>query len=190
MERTMRNRQQQSPTSTEPADQKGLSSTGSQLRQKIWPGKAKGAAFLLRLILGGIFVYSGGAKVFDPGAFQGEIANFDLVSWGLAGLVAVYLPWLELACGLALIAKWKERGSVAVLSCLMIIFIGFVASAWVRGLDVSCGCFGTSNTATSYPLWIARNLLILGGLIAISWLGRSTRDRREARTPATHAGNA
>lgn len=124
----------------------------------------------LRLILGGIFIYSGGAKLLDPAAFQGEIANFELLSWGLSGLVALYLPWLELACGIALVAKWQIDGSLVILGSLMVGFIAFVASAWIRGLDVSCGCFGASDAAANYPGWIGRNLLILTGLVAITWL--------------------
>ncbi len=129
-----------------------------------------GIGLLLRFILGGVFIYSGGAKLLDPAAFQGEIANFELISWGLSGVVAVYLPWLELACGFALVTRWKMGGSLIILTALMIIFIVFVGSAWARGLDVTCGCFGVSDAAVNYPRWIGRNLLILAGLVTLGWL--------------------
>lgn len=132
----------------------------------------KRAALVLRIILGGIFIYSGGVKVFDPAAFQADVANFQLLSWSLSGFVALYLPWLEIFCGAALLSNKQLHGGSVLLILLTIGFIFFLGSAWARGLDVSCGCFGRSETATNYPLAIARNLLILTGLGAILWLGR------------------
>lgn len=130
----------------------------------------KGIALALRWILGAIFLYSGGAKLVDPAAFQTNIANFELVSSGFAGLVAVYLPWLEMLCGAALILRWKMDGALALLGLLLMVFIFFVGSAWARGLDVTCGCFGATDAAPNYPLWIVRNLAMLGGLGGIRWL--------------------
>lgn len=145
-----------------------------------WSGREEAIGLLLRLILGGLFIYSGGAKLLDPAAFHGEIANFELLSWKTSSLVAVYLPWLEVACGIALVTKWQMTGSIAILCSLMVGFIGFVASAWIRNLDVSCGCFGASDAATSYPLWIGRNLLILAGLGALPLLEIRRRRRSGA----------
>lgn len=128
---------------------------------------------LLRLILGGIFLYSGGIKLVDPAAFQNEIANFQLIPRGLAGVVAVYLPWLEIACGAALVVKRQFFGGALLLGLLVLGFIFFLGSAWARGLDLSCGCFGASDSLTNYPLAIARNLAILAGLAAMLWAGKS-----------------
>lgn len=133
------------------------------------PQKGNGTTvllFLFRLILGGIFIYSGGAKLLDLAAFQNEIANFELISWKLSAAVALYLPWLEIVCGVALVTRKQLRGALVLLSSLMILFIVVVSSAWVRGLDVSCGCFGFSESETSYPRLILRNLAILTGLLA------------------------
>jgi uncharacterized membrane protein YphA (DoxX/SURF4 family) len=131
-----------------------------------------GIELALRIVLGGLFIYSGGMKLLDPAAFQIEISYFRLVPLGLAGWVAAYLPWLEVLCGAALVSRRQLPGSLAVLSVLMVLFIFFVGSAWARGLNVTCGCFGASDTTTSYPIWIGRNLLILGGLLATGYLAR------------------
>lgn len=133
---------------------------------------------LLRLAIGGLFFYSGGIKLLDPAAFQIDVANFELIPWSLTGFVAVYLPWVEVLCGAALIAKRQLHGSVLILSLLMVLFILLVASAWARGLDVTCGCFGVSDSGPDYPLWIARNLAILAALLAIPWLDRKTSPAR------------
>lgn len=150
-----------------------------------WQGRINLA---LRLILGALFIYSGGAKLLNPAAFQGEIANFALLPWRMSGVVAVYLPWLEVACGAALITTCQLGGAILILSSLMVAFIAFVGSAWARGLDVSCGCFGASDAAVNYPLWIGRNLLILTGLVAAAVLRSRIREPEQAEMAAGSAG--
>jgi putative oxidoreductase len=134
------------------------------------PGPELAIDWTLRLILGGLFLYSGAIKLLDPAAFQIDVANFRLVPWGLSGWVALYLPWIEALCGAALILRKPFGGSIALLGGMMAVFIVVLASAWARGLDVSCGCFGSSTGAANYPLLIGRNFLILGGLGALAWL--------------------
>jgi hypothetical protein len=46
-------------------------------------------------------------------------------------------------------------------------FIVAIAAAWLRGLDISCGCFGSSEGETNYLWLILRDLLIVGGLLYI-----------------------
>jgi hypothetical protein len=56
--------------------------------------------------------------------------------------VAVALPWLEILSGLALIANvWAETVRPLV-SALCLIFVALLAQALIRGLSVTCGCFG------------------------------------------------
>src|SRR5690625_3933143 len=62
----------------------------------------------------------------------------------------------------------------------MVLFISVVAGAWTRGLDITCGCFGGSDSAPIYSFWIVRNLLILAGVCAIPWLRRRTKPARES----------
>jgi putative oxidoreductase len=139
----------------------------------IIPGKrATGVA--LRIILGGLFVYSGGIKLLNPAAFQIDIMNFDLIPIRMSAVVASLLPWVELVCGLAVLTNRLLHGGALLLGLLMIGFILFLSSAWARGLDVTCGCFGASEAAPDYPLWVVRNLLLLAGLVAVSHLNPST----------------
>src|SRR5690554_2272926 len=107
---------------------------GHRRVETAWTERKQGIELLLRVVPGGLFICSGGAKLLDPAAFQAEIVNFELRSWGISGLVAVYLPWLEMACGVALVTRWQQGGALAILCSLMTGFIAFVASTWVRGL--------------------------------------------------------
>jgi hypothetical protein len=54
----------------------------------------------------------------------------------------------------------------AVLSSLLLVaFIVGIASAWARGLQIDCGCFGggglTADATAQYPWDIARDVVLL-----------------------------
>jgi hypothetical protein len=123
----------------------------------------------LRVGLGGLFAVAAALKLRDPAGFAQEIANYQLVpAW--APYLAVALPAVELTAGLAVAAapiSWRRAGTV-VLALLLVLFTIAVGAALARGVDVSCGCFGTGSGQVSG--WIvARNLALLavaGALLA------------------------
>ncbi|MBI1922175.1 MAG: DoxX family membrane protein [Geobacter sp.] len=123
--------------------------------------------FLLRLGLGGIFVYAGAVKLFDTVGFAGSIAAYQTLPYFGNYLVAAILPWLELICGLLLISGFRIRPAAAMLTGLNTVFILFLASAMLRGLDIDCGCF--RETAAKTPPWLAfvRDLPLLAASIYI-----------------------
>lgn len=131
------------------------------------------ANLVLRSLLGGLFLYAGASKLADPAAFQIDIYNFALLPWAAAALAALYLPWLEIVCAGALIAGKQAAGLL--LAALMVVFTLAIAVAWARGLEISCGCFGTTDGPTNYPLKLAENGAILTGLAAWLWLDVRTR---------------
>jgi hypothetical protein len=51
----------------------------------------------------------------------------------------------------------------------MCVFIAALASAWSRGLDISCGCFGRENATADFPLLLARDGALLLAALAIAW---------------------
>lgn len=136
---------------------------------------------LLRLVLGALFIYAGSQKLMDPAAFQIDIAHFQLVPWAVAGGLAVYLPWLEILSGAALI--FRRSGAAWVLGGLVLVFTVSIATAWSRGLNVDCGCFGSSGEATNYPLALGRNLLLLFGLGGWLWLNSSQTAKKSSASP-------
>lgn len=95
-----------------------------------------------RIGLGWMFMYSGALKVADPGMFAESVANYRLIPASLAGVVALVLPMVEVLTG-ATLAFTKWRREAAFLSTVMLgVFTAALVSAAVRGLDISCGCFG------------------------------------------------
>jgi len=119
---------------------------------------------VLAILIGGLFVYAGIVKVIDPVEFARDIDNYKMLPWSAGVWLALYLPWLEIFCGLALITRVLYRGSVFIVTGLMTFFIVASIVAKARGLDVSCGCFGHASTYLNFSWHLVLDFLLLGGL--------------------------
>lgn len=122
---------------------------------------------LLAILLGALFIYTGAIKAWDPLGFASDIENYHIVPWSLGVRAAFYLPWLELLCGIALIFRRLELGAVAILTTLMVGFLGAIISARARGIDVTCGCFGHAAKNLSFAGHLALDCAILTALILL-----------------------
>jgi len=119
------------------------------------------------LIVGGIFVYAGVSKVLDPVQFANDIDNYKTLPWFVSVRLAFYLPWLEIFCGLAVISRFFYRGGLSILTALLAVFIGVTIAAKLRGLDITCGCFGHASEHWSFPQHMAVDLSIFIALAAL-----------------------
>jgi len=118
--------------------------------------------FAMRMIVGGVFLIAGALKLKDPEVFSISVQAYRLVPFGVAAALATYLPWLEVVAGGALLAGWRMAGAAASIALMSVVFMGAIGSAWVRGLDIACGCLGdTVGGAVSYPWHILWNLALL-----------------------------
>ena len=100
-------------------------------------------------VLAGVLIWAGGAKALDPAALAENIAGFRLVPWPMAVAGAFYLPWLELVVGIGLLVPRWRTGSAWLAALLFTAFSLVWAITWVRGLDVTCGCFGSTDVSTA-----------------------------------------
>ena len=122
---------------------------------------------IAEFIIGGVFIYAGAIKALDPIRFANDIDNYKILPWAIGVHLAFYLPWLEILCGLALIARRLYLGGLSILAALISIFIVATVVAKVRGLDITCGCFGHASKNWSFPQHLVLDLVLLGGLIAL-----------------------
>lgn len=124
---------------------------------------------LLRIFLGGIFIYAGIGKMIRPDLFVIDIDNYRLLPYLLVSMLAVILPWVEFVCGVLLFAGRWLRGASLLLVVMNVVFILAIGSAMARGLDISCGCFslGTEGATVGWQrlgediVFLAGSLLIL-----------------------------
>jgi uncharacterized membrane protein YphA (DoxX/SURF4 family) len=130
---------------------------------------------ILDFVLAGIFIYAGALKAIDPVQFASDIDNYKILPWPVSVALAFYLPWLEIFCALALVFRFLYRGALSILMLLIVTFTLATIAAKIRGLDITCGCFGHVSQHWSFPSHLATNLAILASLLA---LGISNRLRK------------
>ena len=126
--------------------------------------------WILRLGLAALFIYAGVTKVRNIEAFFWDIHHFELTHPDLSLILAVSLPWIEIIAGLALIFGRLYFGGIAICGMLSAVFLGAISSAWYRGLDITCGCFGREENATNFPKHIAINVAMLLAAQALWWM--------------------
>jgi putative oxidoreductase len=124
---------------------------------------------ILDVIIAAVFIYAGALKALDPVQFAHDIDNYKILPWTIGVGLAFYLPWLEIFCGLALIFRFFYRGALSVLTALVAIFLIATVAARVRGLDITCGCFGHASQHWSFPAHLALDLTILALLAALCY---------------------
>ncbi len=122
---------------------------------------------IVAILIGGLFIYAGAVKIIDPVEFARDIDNYKMLPWQPSVWLALYLPWLEIFCGLALITRVFFRGGVFIVTALMSLFIIASIAAKTRGLDVSCGCFGHASKYLNFSWHLALDFLLLGGLLLL-----------------------
>ena len=126
------------------------------------------------LLLGGLFVAAGALKAWDPAGFAADIFHYRLVPWSVAVGLSLYLPWLEVIAGGALLLGRGRRAGLWVVSALMAVFAGAALWAAVRGLDIGCGCFGGTQGEAQWRWVLGRDAVIFCacGFLHVRWRGR------------------
>ena len=117
---------------------------------------------LLRVIVGGVFIWAGVLKALDPAQFARDVDNYRMLPFAASAAVALYLPWLEIIAGAALASGVWHCGASLVIGAMLLAFLIALGTAWGRGLDITCGCFGHGPNRSNYPL----ALLLDAGLLA------------------------
>lgn len=118
---------------------------------------------LARILVGGLFILAGGAKLAQPTAeFQAALANYRFIPPGLQGPIAATVPWIELVTGGFVLLGLYTRQALAVTGGLLVLFTGALLLAWAMGADLSdCGCFGGISALDTGQVALVRNLILL-----------------------------
>jgi len=124
-------------------------------------------ADLQHLRFASVFSDLGNLSLANVAEFASDIDNFKLLPWPVSVALAFYLPWLEIFCALGLLFRFLYRGALSILTLSVVAFTLAIIAAKVRGLDITCGCFGHASQNWSFPSHLATNLAILAGLLAL-----------------------
>ena len=132
---------------------------------------------ILRFGLAALFIYGGVMKLFDPKSFARVISSYDIVPEMLLPFLAIGLPLVETVAGIALL--FDIRGSLAVISGLLGLFVFVLGYGILGDLNVDCGCFGTEELAQQDSLRQAfyRDLFLVGVIVPYLYVSRWARNR-------------
>ena len=140
---------------------------------------------IIAILVGAVFIYAGILKVMEPIQFAKDIDNYKMLSWPVAVALGFFLPWLEIAAGVALVTRWMERGGLLILTGLTTVFIVASLVAKSRGLDISCGCFGHASQGWSFGWHMVLDFGLLAALVVLlgDFLKGIETRKAEHRTP-------
>ena len=124
-------------------------------------------ADLQHLRFASVFSDLGNLSLANVAEFASDIDNFKLLPWPVSVALAFYLPWLEIFCSLGLVFRFLCRGALSILTASILVFTLATIAAKIRGLDITCGCFGHASQNWSFPSHLATNLAILAALLAL-----------------------
>ncbi len=124
-------------------------------------------SFIFRIIVGGIFLLAGLAKISDPVRFLITLRYFQSSPEIINPFLAIYVPWLEFILGLFIILGILHRTSSLMLGCLNAMFTLAILSLIIRGIEVDCGCFGLLADKLKIPDMadmkaVIRNMIFIG----------------------------
>lgn len=118
---------------------------------------------IARLILALIFMLAGVLKLPDPLGVADGMAGFRMLPIRAISPLALGIPVFEIVVGVSLLTvRFRRAGSLAATG-LSMAFVVLYASAFARGLDVRCSCFGAMEFfRVSTGAGLVRALVLLG----------------------------
>ncbi|WP_018348143.1 DoxX family protein [Longispora albida] len=96
---------------------------------------------ICRLLLAGVWLWAGGSKITDLSGSVRAVNAYELLPPTMAQIVGAALPFVEVTLGLLMLAGLFTRQVALVSIALLSVFVFGIISAWVRGLQIDCGCF-------------------------------------------------
>ena len=128
--------------------------------------------FALRIVLGGMFIYSSIHKIWSPGEFAIAIRGYELLPVGLTNLFALLIAWSEALAGIMLILGVMTKKAAGAILLMLVMFTVAVLATMIKGLVIDCGCFGADdNQSTSLPL-VIRNLFLIAAAAMVMLFDR------------------
>ena len=140
---------------------------------------------ILRLFLGGLFLASAVAKIWnvqvshahaiqfshvpDLATFARDVTSYHVPPRELTNLVAITLPWIELLAGGLLVCGIWKQASALVITAMMIVFLAAIGWAVAHGYDIRCGCFGTVDARRVGFTALAQDAALLAIAMWLAW---------------------
>jgi len=161
--------------------------------------------WLGRLLIGGIFVYAGYAKLTYPNhnlwpwfmlkfsvsanlsTFAFQVESYKVLGAAVSSFVAHTLPFAEIVLGLLLLLGWQLRIWATIVSAILVGFLAVVTRAYLLHMDINCGCFGTPEPLTGLTV-LRDSALVLLALVMTIFAYQEARRPHPWAAPASTPG--
>jgi len=145
----------------------------------------------VQLALGIFFVVAALPKIVDPPSFAHMMYNYRILPASLINIMAITMPWIELLCGLALIAGIWTGAARTIIAAMLLTFIVAISINLGRGNAIDCGCFDPNPRPKSRAerlddmrFVIFRDLGMLAMVGQLWYASREQKKRLVAEPPA------
>lgn len=124
-------------------------------------------AVAARVLVGGLFVFSGISKLILPhGEVMSLVKQYQVIPDFLVAPIAAGLPWVELASGTALCIGFLTTPAAWLVGVQLVSFSVLMVVVLVAQIPIDdCGCFGNLGIRET-PLHVLIRDLILLGILA------------------------
>lgn len=139
---------------------------------RVSPRVPDAIGLVARLVLGVTLIYAGLIKAGHLLDSARAVLAYQIFPWEIAKPIGYVLPMLEIVLGVLILVGFFTRPVAVIISLLWIAFILGISQAWMRGLQIDCGCFGGGGALTAgekpgYFWEVARDV---GLLLLSAWL--------------------
>ncbi|MEE9219601.1 MAG: MauE/DoxX family redox-associated membrane protein [Acidobacteriota bacterium] len=131
-------------------------------------------------VLGVLFLIASATKAPDPVGFAAQIEAYGIFSgvW-ITRLLAWAIIAAEAVVGACLLLGLARRKALAAAGAMLVVFTAGTAWAWARGLEHSCGCFGSLLERTPGETLVEDFILL--GLVGVAFFHRAPGTAAPAR---------
>lgn len=130
-----------------------------------------------RLALALVFLAAAPQKIMAPAEFAASVGSYLILPDALINFTALTLPWLEIVVAILLVFRVWTGQALFLANSMLVVFLGAVASAHFRGIDLNCGCFSSAPGASGDMLfYIVRDVIFVAIGLTAAWMYRRGHD--------------
>lgn len=120
--------------------------------------------FIFKLIIGITFIWASYSKIENPQDFAKILYGYNLFPGWSINLIAIVLPFIELATGFSIIMRLYPRSALLIINALLVAFILLISFNLIRGHEFDCGCFSVAGQSgkSSIIMFLVRDFILLG----------------------------
>ena len=127
------------------------------------------AIAIIRLYIALVFILSGLDKINNLATFSDAIANYKLLPINIINIFAIIIPWIEVVAGAMLLLGIFIKENSIIIFTLLGVFTLAIFIAVITGLNIDCGCKGSSDQQVSILKLVENIALMIATYLGIKF---------------------